>query len=96
MNNTLPRKIYKNNETGIINLQNSNLSGSHWVAYKKKGTRTFYFDSYGDLAPTQEVQKYFQSNGPSIIVYNYTPYQSLDRVSYNCGHLCILFLLNKL
>jgi len=32
MKDALPKSI-KSNESGIINLENSNSSGSHWVAY---------------------------------------------------------------
>ena len=30
----------------MINLQDSNKMGSHWVSYKKIGNIIFYFDSY--------------------------------------------------
>ena len=39
--------VLKNNQSTIINLQDSNKSGSHWVSYKKIGNKIFYFDSYG-------------------------------------------------
>ena len=39
--------ILKNNQSTIINLQDSDKNGSHWVSYKKIGNRIFYFDSYG-------------------------------------------------
>ena len=44
--------ISKNNESTIINLQNSDRNGSHWVSYKRIGDKRigdkiFYFDSYG-------------------------------------------------
>ena len=39
--------ILKNNQSTIINLQDSNLPGSHWVSYKKIGKKIFAFDSYG-------------------------------------------------
>ena len=37
--------ILKNNQSTIINLQDSDKNGSHWVCYKKIG-KIFYFDSY--------------------------------------------------
>ena len=39
--------ILKNNQSIIINLQDSNKNGSHWVSYKKIDNKIFYFDSYG-------------------------------------------------
>ena len=39
--------LLKNNQSTIINLQDSDKSGSHWVSYKKIGNKVFYFDSYG-------------------------------------------------
>ena len=38
--------ILKNNQPTIINLQNSDKNGSHWVSYKRIGNKIFYFDSY--------------------------------------------------
>lgn len=95
MRDKLPRKIYKNDEKGIINLDNSCGPGTHWVAYKKHGNQIIYFDSYGNLPPPLEVRKYFKSNGQVQIYYNYNKYQTLKKRTYNCGQLCIEFLLNK-
>ena len=39
--------ILKNNKSTIINLQDSDKSGSHWVSYKRIGNKILYFDSYG-------------------------------------------------
>jgi hypothetical protein len=39
MKDELPRKV-KNIECGIINLQNSNESGIHWVAYYKNNDKS--------------------------------------------------------
>lgn len=96
MKDNLPRKIRKTYERGVINLDNSIGPGTHWVAYKKYKNKIIYFDSYGNLRPPLEVQRYFTSNGNIPIYYNYKNYQSLRRVTYNCGQLCINFLLNKL
>ena len=38
--------VLKNNQSTIINLQDSDKSGSHWVSYKKIGNKIYYFDSY--------------------------------------------------
>ena len=39
--------LLKNNQSTIINLQNSDRNGSHWVCYYKRNDKLFYFDSYG-------------------------------------------------
>ena len=39
--------ILKNNQSTIINLQNSDTNGSHWASYKEIGNKIFYFNSYG-------------------------------------------------
>ena len=39
--------VLKNNQSTIINLQDSDKNGSHWVSYKKIGNKIYYFCSYG-------------------------------------------------
>lgn len=93
MKDSLPNKIRKKLECGIINLDDHTGAGTHWTAYKKKGSKIIFFDSFGNLTPPLEVQKYFNSNGICNIHYNYTPYQSYNSVI--CGHLCLMFLCNS-
>lgn len=75
------------NETGIINLDDSTSSGTHWVAYIKKNNNAEYFDSFGNLKPPLELVKYL---GVRSVKYNYKRYQ--DYNTFNCGHLCLKFL----
>ena len=56
MRDQLPTKL-NNVENGIINLDNSNGDGTHWVAYAIDPRGTVYFDSYG-LAPPKEFMRY--------------------------------------
>lgn len=82
-------------ETGIINLDDSHGSGTHWVAYAKKDHHCEYFDSYGNLRPPQEFLNYMSRGGVNItddIMYNYSGVQKDKK--YNCGHLCLRFLSN--
>lgn len=81
-----PRKY----ESAIVNLDSSNGAGTHWVAYRKRGDKIYYFDSFGDLKPPLELVNYFKNYN---IYFNYDNYQKFN--TYNCGHLCIEFLLNK-
>lgn len=90
MRDTLPKQI-KQNEAGIVNLDAMSGDGTHWTAYKKKGKKVIYFDSYGNLKPPLELRKYFLSDCSSNEVkYNYDTLQSAN--SYKCGHLCLMFL----
>ena len=49
MRNNLPISGIRRNENGIVNLDNFEGSGTHWVAYAKRGDRVAYFDSFGNL-----------------------------------------------
>lgn len=92
MRDSLPSIIFKN-ETAIVNLDNSFGPGTHWVCYHKQGNKIKYFDSFGNLRPPLELQKYFKSGDQSsntIIEYNYNREQSFNSVI--CGHLCLKFL----
>lgn len=77
----------KHSESGIINLDTTNSTGTHWVAYKKIGKKVKYYDSFGNLPPPLEVQKYFHR---CSIHLNYSREQKYN--SNNCGHLCLKFL----
>lgn len=79
-----PRKI----ECGIINLDNYDGPGTHWVSYYKNESSTIYFDSFGNLQPPWEFVKYIGSK--SKIIYNHKQYQTYN--TFNCGHLCLEFL----
>ena len=66
----------------IINYQNVNQKGIHWVGYFKK----YYFDSYG-LPPLKELENFVNE-------YNKNDFQSNMNVEY-CGQLS-LYVLYKL
>ena len=79
--------ILKNNESNIINLQDSDKNGSHWVSYKKIDNKIFYYDSYAvsfipDIVKNQYPKHKFICN-----IYRI---QSID--SNQCGTFCILFV----
>lgn len=88
MRDRLPTNGPWHTECGVINLDDNANNGTHWVAYKKNGSSTIYFDSFGNLKPFKEFIKYIGSF--KNIHYNYQKYQNYD--SYNCGHLCLRFL----
>lgn len=95
----------KTNECYIINLQNQNQNGSHWLGIWKKGRNVRYFDSFGTSIP-EEVKKYykgykienFQSFADplnlSSKLISEIPEKPLQKYSTDiCGELSILFLL---
>lgn len=92
MRNELPSVPWANEST-IINLGSSQTEGSHWcglkIRTKNKQKIVYYYDSYGDLPPVKEIVDYVS---PYPILYNFCREQVL---SFECGHLCIEFLLNR-
>ena len=65
-----------NVETGIINHDNSNGEGTHWIAYAIDPRGIVYFDSYG-LAPPKEFMRYISEF--SIPIFYFTlPTQQLN------------------
>lgn len=96
MKNELPARPLKN-EMAIVNLDNSDGSGTHWVCYSKRGNIVKYFDSFGNLRPPIELTDYLSGGRrdglTARVSYNYTKYQSIN--SDICGHLCLLFLFEE-
>lgn len=88
MRNNLPRKPHTY-ECGIVNLDESSGPGTHWVAYYKMNKNIEYFDSFGNLRPPKEIEKYLGKN----ILFNHRVYQIYNSV--NCGHLCLKFLFHQ-
>lgn len=88
MRNTLPKSPYIN-ESGIINLDNAEGPGTHWVAYAKREKRAIYFDSFGNLQPPKELIRYLERDVVKI-EYNRTSYQRFNQ--NNCGQLSLQFL----
>lgn len=86
MRDNLPTRPHYN-ESAIVNLDSLHGEGTHWVAYKKRGNRISYFDSFGNLSPPLELIKYFRD---CEIKYNHDRYQNFNAI--NCGHLCLEFL----
>lgn len=84
LRDVLPWKPLKN-ECGILNLDDSSGTGTHWVCWYKDGNKKYYFDSYG-LTPPIELIQYLKSP----ILYNTEQIQPKDQVI--CGHLCLYVL----
>ena len=92
MRNSLPVKGPKRYESAIINLDDKEGPGTHWVAYKKSNNEIMYFDSFGNLQPPIDLIKYLGDG--SFIKYNHERYQNYD--TFKCGHVCLKFLCGQL
>lgn len=58
MRNFLPSDGPKLNEAAVVNLDDKNGPGIHWVAYRKTGKNVTYFDSFGNLRPPKDIINY--------------------------------------
>ena len=91
----LPKKI-GNKETGIVNFNTSKEPGSHWVAFFRDRSKKIYFDSFGQVIPT-EIQKYLKTKDEyrynlPVIERNTDVVQEPNTVIG--GHLCLYVLDN--
>ena len=59
LRNTLPKKRRKK-EFGTLNLNDTNGSDTHWVAWYKNGKTKIYLESYGIQVPI-EIREYLKS-----------------------------------
>ena len=94
MLDTLPKSGVLEHECGIVNLDNSKGSGTHWVSYYKHGSTRIYFDSFGQITPV-EIQKYLKTEREfrkktTVIQRNTDIVQHINTT--NCGHLCLYVL----
>jgi len=55
MRNALPISGVRQNESGIVNLDDARDPDIHWVAYAKRDNHVIYFDSFGNLRPLKEL-----------------------------------------
>jgi len=87
LRDTLPKRA-RDNENGIMNLENTCGSGTHWVAWFNGGNDKFYSDSCVFPPPT-ELTKYLNR-------YVFYPTEQIQpRQEVFCGHLC-LFVLKEM
>ena len=91
--NNLPYKIKK--EAYVINLDEYENTGTHWVALFVKPKYMVYFDSFGIEHIPKEITKFINNDT--------TKYSSLKRIKSNifrmqaydsimCGYFCIEFI----
>lgn len=90
MRDELPSTGAYDYESGVINLDTSYSTGTHFIAYKKRKKQVHVYDSYGNLKPPSSLVKYFNKRYQCQIFFNHDRDQF---ATYNCGHLCLKFLL---
>ena len=76
-------------EAFIVNLDDVENPGTHWVAVRKIRNLVIYFDSYGDLPPPREILRYYRHYD---IYFNHKNLQPDNSII--CGQLCLEFLIN--
>ena len=99
----LPHKIKK--ECGIINLDDIQGPGTHWVCYRNGGSASpqnppaggesglyEYFDPFGLIMPN-EVLDYFHTGPVKPIVYSMDEIQ--NRSTVLCGYWCLYYLFER-
>jgi len=57
-------------ETRVVYLNDVDGSGTHWVAYTKRGSRAVYFDSFGNLQPPKKIVRYLGNDVTIMILLN--------------------------
>ena len=82
--NNLPNKIKKG--AYVINLDECENTGTHWVALFVKPKYTVYFDSFGIEHIPKEINKFINND----IKNNIFRIQAYDSIM--CGHFCIKFI----
>ena len=85
----LPREIKK--ECGIINLDDIQGPGTHWVCYRNINNVVEYFDPFGLIMPNEALKYFKTANKP--IVYSIDEIQ--NRSTVLCGYWCLYYLLER-
>ena len=80
-------KLIGNNKSMIINLQDSNQPGSHWIALKRVKNTIFLFDSFGVGYIPIGIFKVYKNYKIMKNIYR------IQDISSNlCGMFCVLFI----
>ena len=75
-------------ERGIVNLDDNQGPGKHWVCYKNlENDFAEYFDSFGLVMPN-EIYNYLLTSGKKLI---YSQDELQNRDSVLCGYWCLYY-----
>ena len=85
----LPHAIRK--ECGIINLDDIQGPGTHWVCYRNLVNVVEYFDPFGLIMP-KEALVYFRTSEKQII---YSMDEIQNRNTVLCGYWCLYYLFER-
>ena len=85
----LPNRIRK--ECGIINLDDIQGPGTHWVCYRNIDSVVEYFDPFGLIMPN-ETSEYFRTSGKRIV---YSMDEIQNRSTVLCGYWCLYYLFER-
>ena len=85
----LPHKIRK--ECGIINLDDMEGAGTHWVCYRNLDSMVEYLDPFCLIMPN-EARAYFHTSGKQIF---YSMGEIQNRSTVLCGYWCLYYLLER-
>ena len=83
--NNLPNKIKKG--AYVINLDEYENTGTHWVSLFVKLKYTVYFDSFGVEHIPKEINKFIDSNEIKSNIFRIQAYDSIM-----CGYFCTEFI----
>ncbi len=89
----LIEKPYAKKSCYIVNMDNANGGGTHWISIYISGLNGFYFDSFSAMPP-KNIINFFKRYK---IRWNYNKQQIQDLDSSSCGYFCVYFLyfMNK-
>ena len=90
--NNLPNKIKKG--AYIINLDEYENTGTHWVSLFVKTIEAIYFDSFGIEHIPKEINKFIGNSAVARIKSNIFRIQAYDSIM--CGYFCIEFINYRL
>ena len=83
--NNLPNKMKKG--AYVINLDEYENTGTHWIALFVKPKYTVYFDSFGIEHIPKEINKFIGNNNIKSNIFRIQAYDSIM-----CGYFCIEFI----
>ena len=75
----------------VLNLDNADGGGTHWVCFYLCQNKIEYFDPFG-IYPPQELVDFARSN---YLELWYSTHQIQNIHSVACGYFCVYFILNR-